>query len=68
MSGNIDRRLEKLEVILRPIGCDFCRGFIGVNVVDTFGNSLQPEDCPRCGRHIPVLQTVELTGIRLEDI
>ncbi len=59
----IDRRLDRLVPILRPVGCRTCGWWTGCVLVGNDG-PLRPERCPDCGRTVPITAPVRI-GIEL---
>ena len=62
------RRLDKLDLILRPAGCDHCRAWIDTVLADDQGNRSRPETCPGCGRHVPYRVVIEIIGVPVDAI
>ena len=64
----IEPRLDRLEALV-PKGCDVCRSW-GPCVYEDYpsGARTRPEDCPACGRHVPVRVVVRLIGVRADDV
>jgi len=58
-------RLIKLEVAL-PKGCDACRNWGEVVLVDHRATTRQPEPCTGCGRLVAIRTVVHLVGVRLD--
>ncbi len=67
MASNRLARIIKLEE-RRSRGCDACRRWTGVALVDDDGCVSRPECCPGCGRCLPVREWVHLVGIPLDAV
>ena len=61
----VEPRLAKLEAAV-PKGCDVCRHWWEVALVDDDGNTQRPEQCPGCGRLVPVRTWVHIVGIPVD--
>jgi hypothetical protein len=70
MNGyNVERRLERLQLLLQPAGCPNCRGWIGTVVCDpTYEHCTRPQACSVCGREVSVEQTIVIEGIDWSDV
>ncbi len=68
MSGTIDRRLEKLTTVLRPVGCQVCGWWSSAHAVlcDDHGTCTRPEVCRGCGRYVPIVDRLIIGGIDLD--
>ncbi len=63
----VEPRLVKLKAAL-PTGCDICRRWWEVAIVDDDGNTQRPERCPECGRLVPVRTWVHIVGVPLDAL
>jgi hypothetical protein len=73
MEAMMERRLDRLEVILRPWGCDDCRDWSPITLCDDLGpdgelHCLRPEVCPNCGRTVPIETRVIVAGVAIEHL
>jgi hypothetical protein len=69
MNGSHDNRIVKLEGYFVP-QCPVYRGWReGFTVcVDEYGHATRSEQCPACGRIVPIRHTLTLVGVNLEDV
>lgn len=44
------KRLDRLELALRLVGCSTCRDWTRVVYEDAAGRRGSPDHCPKCGR------------------
>ncbi len=67
---NIDRRLERLTAVLRPVGCPACRWWLITETVicDESERCLRPETCRSCGRHVPIVDRFVVAGVDLDEL
>jgi hypothetical protein len=63
-----NRRLERLELVIRPLGCPTCRHWDSTVIGDDDGNFTRPEACPTCGRFVPYGDVVMIHGVSIDLI
>ena len=52
----------------RPLGCATCRHWGPAIYEDDDGQGGRPEQCPDCGRVVPIRLVRRYVGIRFDDI
>ncbi len=63
------QRLTKAEAALRPPPrCPTCRQSDGDVVGDETGKRSRPEECPECGRVVPVQRLVIVVGLDFDRL
>lgn len=64
------RRLDRLDVVFKPIGCDACRCWSSAETIvcDEAGVCTRPELCRACGRHVPIHDVITLVGVDLSAL
>jgi hypothetical protein len=63
------RRIGKLQEQARmqaPAGCDTCRSWAGIVLMDDVGNLSRPDTCPGCGRAVPIFRILHIVGVPLD--
>ena len=65
-------RLDRLEILITPIGCSVCRHWTPHVLVyeDVLGNQTRdrPVSCPQCGRSLPYEHIVVLQDLEPGDL
>lgn len=62
-------RIIRLESQLAARGgCSVCRSWSPCALVTDTGQPDRPEECPFCGRCVPIETRVQLEGVRYGDI
>jgi len=60
-------RIVRLEARI-PRGCDRCRTWSPVLLMDDAGAVGRPEACPACGRVVPIIARVRIVGVPLDAV
>ncbi len=68
MTHNFGGRIERLETMVRVVGCATCRRWDHTVIKDEQGAVSRPETCPACGRRVPYRLVVELHGVDLDSV
>ncbi len=64
----LGHRVAKVEMAMRPpVGCPTCAGWLGV-VGDDSGWRSRPEQCPECGRVVPIEVLHVVHGVSIDDV
>ena len=69
MMKSMQRRLGKLQEqahVKATAGCDTCRHWAGIVLMDDDGNLSRPETCPDCGRDVPIFRILHIVGVPLD--
>jgi hypothetical protein len=69
VNKTIHRRLIALQVnadLRMADGCDICRHYPGIVLMDDAGTLSRPETCPDCGREVPIFRILHIVGVPLE--
>ncbi len=64
LGRGLHKRLDLLDPIVRPAGCDTCRGWTGV-VLEGDDGPHRPKQCPKCDRLVPATQVVRIVGVAI---
>jgi hypothetical protein len=62
MPRTVETRLLKLEQRL-PVGCAICRTWMDAVLGDDDGSRSRPDDCPACGRYVPIRTVIVIRGV-----
>src|SRR5690349_8047930 len=62
MAKTVESRLVKLEQRL-PVGGATCRTWMDAVLVDDDGSRARSEDCPACGRFVPIRTVIVIRGV-----
>jgi hypothetical protein len=68
MSGKTAKRLARLDHVLIPRGCAMCRDWSPIVLCDDQGACERPENCPTCGRQVPIVKAICIVGVPLETV
>lgn len=62
MARTVETRLGKLEQRL-PVGCATCRTWMDAVLGDEDGSRARSEECPSCGRYVPIRTVIVIKGV-----
>ena len=63
------RRVAKIGAAVgRPPGCPNCATWWGVVLGDDSGRRSRPEQCPDCGRVVPIDVLHLVVGVSIDDV
>ena len=72
MSRDFGNRLDRIEILISPVGCPTCRSWndYALVYVTECGETIpdRPEHCGRCGRQVPITCPVFLEGVEPNDL
>jgi hypothetical protein len=63
----LHKRLDRLEPSFSVVGCALCQGWTGV-VLEGDDGWHRPDQCPECGRVVPVTLVVQLVGMSIASL
>jgi hypothetical protein len=66
MNRSFQRRIAALQVTVGEPGCETCRHYAGIVLMDDEGNLSRPEQCPDCGREVPIFRLLHIVGVPLD--
>jgi hypothetical protein len=69
MTRTLQRRITTLQTqvdLNATVGCDTCRHYPGIVLMDDAGNLSRPEVCPDCEREVPIFRILHIVGVPLE--
>jgi hypothetical protein len=58
--------LESVRAARRIAGCETCRAYAGIVLMDDDGRLSRPETCPDCGRSVPIVRFLHIVGVPLD--